>query len=116
MNYPTSNLRSPAALSRFALVTLLGLALDLYTKHLAFSKLLLSLNRQPDGTYDVRSRIFDFLPGWLRFEVTVNQGAVFGIGQGQRWLFLAVSLAAIIFLTYLFAISGHQRLYQVILG
>jgi signal peptidase II len=56
------------------------------------------------------------VPGWLQFDVTANQGAVFGIGQGQRALFVTVSIAAIAFIGYLFATSGRQRLYQIILG
>ena len=31
----------------------------------------------------------------MHFEITTNQGAVFGLGQGQKWLFLAVSVVAI---------------------
>ena len=47
---------------------------------------------------------------------TINRGAVFGLGQGQKWLFLGVSVVAIAFLSYLFATSNRQRFYQVILG
>jgi len=56
------------------------------------------------------------LPHLIRLEYTENQGAVFGLGQGQRPLFLIVSVAAIAFLFYLFATSGKMRFYQVILG
>src|SRR5690606_17589022 len=56
------------------------------------------------------------IPGWLRFEYTENHGAVFGLGQGQRLLFLVVSVAAVGFLSYLFASSGRRRLMQVVLG
>ena len=56
------------------------------------------------------------IPGWLHFHCTANEGAVFGIGQGNRWLFVIVSVLAIAFLTYLFATSGRQRFYQVVLG
>jgi signal peptidase II len=116
VSIPTNNFRSPAALTRFVGVTLLGLALDLWTKSLAFSHLLISLTQLPNGTYQTESNVYKLIPGWLHFEVTVNQGAVFGIGQGQRWLFLAVSVAAIAFLSYLFAVSRRQPLYQIILG
>ena len=34
----------------------------------------------------------------------------------MRWLFLIVSVLAILFLTYLFATSGRQRFYQFVLG
>ncbi len=83
--------RSPAALARFVLVAAVGLSLDLWTKWLAFHTLLVSLLHYPDNTFAATSRSYDFIPGWIRFEVTVNQGAVFGIGQGQRLLFLIVS-------------------------
>jgi signal peptidase II len=48
--------------------------------------------------------------------VTVNEGAVFGLGQGKRVVFAVVSVAAIGFLTYLFATSGPRRFYQFVLG
>ncbi|MGD0464483.1 MAG: signal peptidase II [Tepidisphaeraceae bacterium] len=97
-------LRSPAALLRFLLVAGVGVALDLWTKSLAFSSP--SLWRQP----------YRFIPGWLEFEVVQNQGAVFGLGQGWRILFVTVSVAAIIFLLYLFATSGKKLVYQILLG
>ncbi len=106
----TDNFRSPAALACFALTTLVGLAADLWTKWLAFSV----LASYPDG--HLVSRVHQLIPGYLHFTVTVNPGAVFGLGQGQRGLFVTVSIAAILFLTYLFATSDKQRLYQFILG
>ena len=112
-----SNLRSPAALARFFLTCAIGLMIDLSTKVLAARKLLLGpLFVRNDGRVEAPSDEYPFIRGWLHFHFTVNQGAVFGIGQGQRALFILVSIAAIGFLTYLFAASGRQRLYQVILG
>jgi signal peptidase II len=99
----TDNFRSPAALARFLLTMGLGLGLDLWTKVLAESHL--------RDAPPIR-----FIPGWLHFTYTENRGAVFGIGQGQRSLFLVVSVLAIGFLTYLFATSGRQRFYQFVLG
>jgi signal peptidase II len=118
MSHPFSQtLRSPAALTRFLLVAAIGLGLDLWTKWLAFHTLLLTLTRYPDNTYAATSKTYDLIPGWLRFEVTVNQGAVFGIGQGQRFLFLLVSAAAVGFLGYLFFSSKpRQWFYQILLG
>lgn len=57
-----------------------------------------------------------FIAGGLEFQALVNQGAVFGIGQGQRLLFLVVSTLAIGFIFYLFATSGNHRFYQFVLG
>ena len=116
MPLPLDNLKSPAALARFVGTMAVGLALDLWTKTWSFNELLISITRLPDGAYRVDSDVYRFLPGWLHFEVTVNQGAVFGLGQGQRPLFLAVSVLAIGFLTFLFATSGRQRFYQFVLG
>ena len=96
-------LRSPAALARFFVVCGLGLAADLYTKHLAADRL---------GNGEVVTAI----PGWLQFEFVKNPGAVFGIAPGQRGAFLVVSALAIAFLTYLFAGSGRRWFYQVVLG
>jgi signal peptidase II len=94
---------SPLAWMLFLGTTVLGLTVDLWTKVLAVQHL--------KGALPIQ-----FIPGWLHFTFTENQGAVFGIGQGKRLLFIAVSIAAVIFLTYLFAQSGRQRIYQLILG
>jgi signal peptidase II len=83
--------------------TVVGLLLDLWTKSLAVA-------------YLKNGRSIQFIPGWLHFTYTENPGAVFGLGQGQRPLFIAVSIAAIAFLTYLFSLSGNRRFYQLLLG
>ena len=112
MALPTANFKSIGALSRFVLVCVLGLAADLYSKSFAFSHMAMSSS----PPVDPRPRVVAFVPGWVHFEITTNKGAVFGLGQGQRALFLAVSAVAIAFLSYLFATSGRQRFYQVVLG
>jgi lipoprotein signal peptidase len=109
---PPDNFRNPAALARFALTTVVGLAVDLFTKWWAFAELAVMVKGQ---FYESKTPV-RFIPGWLHFEVTTNKGAVFGLGQGQRPLFIVVSIAAVAFLTYLFANSGRQRFYQFILG
>jgi lipoprotein signal peptidase len=106
------NFRSISALARFFVTAAVGLFLDLWTKHLAFTKL---------ASYDangnlIANKVYDFIPTWLHFTVTTNPGAVFGLGAGRRALFLTVSLAAIGFLSYLVATSGRQRFYQFVLG
>jgi signal peptidase II len=96
-------LRSPAAVSRFLLTANVGLTADLLAKAWAADAL-------GDGQVKVAVR------GWLQFEFVKNPGAVFGIAQGQRTIFLIVSAVAVAFLTYLFAHSAGRRFYQVILG
>src|SRR3954470_23955349 len=112
LSLPRDNFRSLPALVAFFLTVVLGLSADLWTKNYAFER----LAKYGLGARVVDSDVYHFIPGWLEFTVTTNQGAVFGLGAGQRFLFVTVSLAAIIFLVYLFAISGQQRFYQVILG
>src|SRR4051794_17897055 len=112
----TENFRSPVALLLFFGTTVLGVAIDQWTKVLAFHRLVFAGSYGVDGQYHVSSDDYAFIPGWLHFHATTNHGAVFGLGQGKRWLFVVVSIAAILFLTYLFSASGRQRVYQLILG
>ena len=103
MIFNTANFRDPVALFLFFGVAAFGIAADLVTKYLAVAYL-------ADGS------IVRFLPGLLHFEYTVNYGAVFGIGQGKRPVFILVSILALGFLSYLFSTSAKQRSYQLILG
>jgi signal peptidase II len=109
--------RSPAALARFVLTAAVGLGLDLYVKWFSFKTLSDGVIALPDGKVEVLARPpYQFIRGWLEFEVIPNQGAVFGLGQGQRVLFVIVSVAAVAFLFYLFAASGRRKIYQITLG
>ncbi len=94
---------SPSAVARLLITAGIGLGLDLWAKWAAVTRL--------EG-----AGVVDFIPGWIRFEYTSNRGAVFGIAQGQRLIFLVVSGAAIVFLLYLFAASAGRWFYQIILG
>lgn len=129
MALPKDNFKSVAALSRFLLAVVIGLGLDLWTKELAFNRLAAGppyqlvdvqtgkLRWYVEPRFDLReSHGLVVIRNFLNFNVTVNEGAVFGFGQGRRWIFVAISVAAIVFLTYLFATSGRQRLYQIVLG
>ena len=123
MPFPSANFRSKPALLWFLLPAVIGLGLDLYTKKVAFEKLApWWVETRDNGRVVVNippgeeQPVYRLFPRWLHFQAMANQGAVFGIGQGQRWLFLSVSVAAIAFITYLFATSGRQRFYQFILG
>src|SRR5215207_9982241 len=113
--------RSPTAVLLFVLTTAFGLGLDLWSKSYAWKKLVidpeLPLERDTyTGHLRVESDTATPIPGWLHFKVTVNEGAVFGLGQGNQMLFAIVSAAAILFLGYLFATSGRRWFYQVVLG
>lgn len=74
-------------------VAAVGLAGDLISKHLAFS------------------RLQDCLPlirGILSFDRSLNFGALFGIGRGMTVLFVLASFAAVIFVAYMF-VTSHRR-------
>jgi signal peptidase II len=116
-NPVTENFRSPTAMVLFFGTTVVGLVVDLVTKAWSFKGLANAVIEHPEtGRVVVYSDTYRFLPGWLEFTCTANQGAVFGLGQGQRGLFIVVSVLAIGFLSVLFARSGRQRGYQLILG
>jgi signal peptidase II len=118
-----ANFRSRPALLCFLLTAAIGVGVDLFTKRVAFAKLApwgvevrdggrVVVKDSPDGARP----IYRLWPGFVNLEAMANQGAVFGIGQGQRALFLTVSVAAIAFIVYLFVTSGRQRFYQFVLG
>ena len=114
-----SAIRSPAAVALFLITALAGLSLDLWSKSYAWQTLVFDpaapLERDDTGHLRVDSDTAVAIPGWLHFKVTVNEGAVFGIGQGNQMLFAVVSVGAIALLTWLFATST-SRFYQFILG
>jgi lipoprotein signal peptidase len=123
MPLSSANFRSQPALLWFLLPAVIGLGLDLYSKKVAFERLApWGVETRENGRIIVNippgedQPVYRLFPRWLHFQAMANQGAVFGIGQGQRWLFLGVSVAAIAFIAYLFATSGRQRFYQLILG
>src|SRR5258708_4833290 len=110
------NFLSPVALACFLLTAVIGYSLDQWSKVVAFEKLSDGVQWINEHPTPQNHRSVVLIPGWLQFDVTANVGAVFGIGQGQRTLFVFVSIAAILFIFYLFATSGRQRFYQVVLG
>lgn len=112
LKLPRENFLRPWPLLRFFGTTIVGVGLDLWSKQAAFENLAMWM----DGRFNGSRNSVQFIPGWLHFEVTTNRGAVFGLGQGQRMLFLVVSVGAILFLTGLFASSKRQWLYQLVLG
>lgn len=76
--------------SRYRWWTFTGLAIfgcgcDLWTKQSIFAALGLPGERPP----------LWLIENYIGFETAVNQGALFGMGQGYGWLFSAMSIAAI---------------------
>ncbi len=73
-----------------------GLALDLWSKHWAFSRI--------DPVHGM-----DAIPRLLRFERMLNTGALFGLGKGWTPLFIAASFLALGFVLFLFFQSSPRR-------
>lgn len=53
----------------------------------------------------------DVLGHWLRFTYVQNEGAAFGILSGQKWFFILLSIAALVFL--LLMLKRYQRVHFV---
>jgi signal peptidase II len=75
-----------------------GLILDLWSKNAVFSWL---GSRGQDG--------FTIIEGFLQLQLAVNSGAAFGIAEGQRWLLIAVSVAALVVVIAVFLFAGTDR-------
>ena len=71
----------------FLLLAIAGSLLDLWTKHAVFAW---------RGFGHHERTIYWLVEGYVGIETTLNQGALFGMGQGQVALFAALSFAAAI--------------------
>lgn len=91
-----SAIRDPISHLVFWTVAVAALALDLWSKAWSFSAL---------ASDDERS----IIPGWLTFRRSLNDGAVFGSFTGYVGVFVAASVAALLFVLYLFARSGRRQ-------
>jgi signal peptidase II len=86
------NLHKPNLLQRgvlFGALTVLGTAIDLWTKEQTFR--LKGLPGEQEPTWWIEN----CWGGYAGIETAINQGALFGLGQGYGWLFALVSIVAI---------------------
>ena len=82
-------------------VAIAALLSDLYTKELALDHL---------GLF----RRVEFLGGFLRFDLTFNEGGVFGIMQGHKVFFLVVSIIVLALMTgYYFYEKSMNTLFRI---
>ena len=83
----------------FLLATVILLSADLLTKSAAFDRVAgepVSLSRDESGRLapmPAHDAIL-LIPKVLALHLTANEGAVFGLGRGGRWIFIAFSLIA----------------------
>ena len=123
--------KSPGAWALFLAVTAIGLFVDLWTKYLAFGRLapdpvridreaVIELTRSdrslaaliPDHTPTV------VVPHLLEFTLVLNRGAVFGLGAGQRWVFVVFTVVAVGIGLWAFArwTTARDRLVHVLIA
>lgn len=77
-------------------VAVLGLTADLWTKAWAFREL---------GAHESR----EIIPNLASYKLSLNPGALFGIGAGLAPVFVGASVLALMFVLYLFANSSTKR-------
>lgn len=84
-----------------AITVIIAFTVDLITKNLAVSHL---------GYY----KRIDFLGGFFRFDLTYNQGGVFGIMQGHKDFFMVVSIIVLILMVaYYFYEKNMPDLFRI---
>ena len=98
-------------------ICLLGISLDLWSKHWAFQNIAagpVHLDREailadPDWKPPWHEGV-DVLPyGLLDFDLVMNHGAVFGIGQESRLVFVVFTIVAVLVATCIFAFWTRAR-------
>ena len=116
--------RSPAAWATLVLVAVLGFSLDLWSKSWAFEHVApvpVVLDRNEiladPGWRPPPHQGMTVLPfGLLDFDLVVNHGAVVGIGQQQRSLFIVFTVVAVLVATFIFAFMTRATSHWVHVG
>lgn len=94
-------------LSLFCLIASVGFFADLATKRLMFDRLGLPGAREVDWV----------IPNIFGFQTSLNEGALFGMGQGMTWFFVAASILAFAAILFWFVREAFaSRLLTVSLG
>lgn len=98
--------KRPACILLFVIVTLVVGAADLGLKYYAFhhvagEPVVLDLSAPPYFGVPHHDPTV-LIPGVLNLQLTANEGAIFGIGKGSRWVFIVVGFVAIGFVSRIF--------------
>lgn len=118
-----SAIRSRRAWITLLVVVALGLAADLVSKSVAFARIApqpVAIDR--DAVLAAQSRgeslsrlippniePVTIVPGGLDLTLVLNPGAVFGIGAGKRWFFVAFTLGALALAVWMFGAWTRAR-------
>jgi len=98
------------------------LSADLITKQQSFERVAgqpVTLERDENGHLPPipRHEPVTVIPSILALQLTVNHGAVFGIGQGGRWIFIIFSIVAVAVILTMFARSDPRaRFMHIVLA
>jgi signal peptidase II len=95
-NAERSAIAHPPSHLRLWIIAVIGLAADLWTKDWAFSTL------RPDDKHVIIENL-------CSFQLSLNPGALFGLGAGMAPVFVGASVLALLFVLYLFANAGSRR-------
>lgn len=110
--------RSAGSWVWLVVVVLVGLGADLGTKSWAFARIAdqpVTLTRSAVLGADHLGDLLPphqpvvVIPGVLELTLVLNPGAVFGLGAGARWFFIAFTAVAIAFLLWMFARLTRPR-------
>lgn len=115
-----SSLRSGSAWLTLSVTVILALAADLITKRLAFDLIAdqpvvvdrdAVLAAGPHRLYTLlpRHEPVVVVPHVLNLHLVLNSGAVFGTGQGKRWVFIGFTFVALGFAMWMFGRWTHER-------
>ena len=86
----------------FCSIALGGATLDLWTKHVMFGW----------SALDGQGQVYWLWPDYVGFQRSLNEGAVFGMGQGMVPLFAAISVVALIAIpVWLFRYGAAQDIW-----
>jgi signal peptidase II len=105
--------RHASAVILFVIVAAALLASDLIVKAVSFERVAgtpVVLERDENGQLPPAPphEAVTVIPKVLALHLTVNKGAVFGLGQGGRWVFIVFSIVASIVLVAVFARSDAK--------
>lgn len=98
--------RHATSIAIFLAVTLGVLVADLALKQIAFRTVagtpVVLDPAHPEAPNIPYHEPVPVIPGVLSLRLTTNTGAVFGLGQGGRWVFILVSIVAVLVITRIF--------------
>jgi len=117
--------RSPAAWATLSIVFAIGLAADLLTKDWAFRtvagrpvELVYEQARHPSFRPPYHEPVHALPWDLLDFSLVVNHGAVFGLGQNRRGVFVVFTIAAVAVALWVFGwwTTARSRLAHIGIG